>query len=242
MFNDMAVWNEAVENELINLILERPSLYDITENQYANRVAKAELWREIESKLAISDKELKKRWESLRTQYSRYKKLPPSGSLGVQRTGRQQWILNRLQFLDPHTKKRENTSSIKKESSVNSESGPSSDCNVTCSWTTDESSFLEEPSPRPFSGHLSTSRHRLKRSRKTLDDSSSEESSNLMRTIGKTLEKLASQESQNDAISAYCRSLEHRMRSLPPNLLPHFQHEVDNCIFKYLVGESQGQQ
>lgn len=59
--------------------------------------------------LYFSEKFLKKRWESLRTQYTRYKKLPPSGSGGAQRTGRQQWILTRLQFLEPHTKKKDTT-------------------------------------------------------------------------------------------------------------------------------------
>ncbi|XP_042593606.1 ribonuclease inhibitor-like [Cyprinus carpio] len=50
----MAMWNEAVEDELISLIQERPALYDITEKRYANRVAIANSWREIENKLVIS--------------------------------------------------------------------------------------------------------------------------------------------------------------------------------------------
>lgn len=50
----MAVWNEASEDELISMIQERPALYDIMEKCYVNRVAKAELWREIENKLVIS--------------------------------------------------------------------------------------------------------------------------------------------------------------------------------------------
>lgn len=54
-----------------------------------------------------AEKELRKRWDSLRTQYARYKKLAP-----LQKTGRQQWILTQLQFLDPHTKSKESTSSL----------------------------------------------------------------------------------------------------------------------------------
>ena len=73
----------------------------------------------------------------------------------------------------------------------------------------------------------------MKRSRKTLDESSSE-STSLMRSIGKTLEKIL-QDDRDDAISAYCKNIEHRMRQLPPHVLPFFQHEVDNCLFKYLV-------
>lgn len=54
-----------------------------------------------------AEKELRKRWDSLRTQFARYKKLAP-----LQKTGRQQWILSQLQFLDPHTKTKESTSSL----------------------------------------------------------------------------------------------------------------------------------
>ncbi|KAF3833282.1 hypothetical protein F7725_026947, partial [Dissostichus mawsoni] len=51
-------------------------------------------------KEGMEEKELRKKWDSLRTQYTRYRKLAPSGSCGAQRTGRQQWILTRLQFLE----------------------------------------------------------------------------------------------------------------------------------------------
>jgi len=57
----------------------------------------------------------------------------------------------------------------------------------------------------------------------------------VMRVIGETLEGLASREKHNDGIAAYCRNIEHRMRKLPPRSLPHFQHEVDTCLFKYSV-------
>ncbi|XP_051556856.1 uncharacterized protein LOC127442699 [Myxocyprinus asiaticus] len=200
-------------------------------------------------------KELRKRWDSLRTQYICYKKLAPSGRSGVQKTGRQQWILTRLQFLEPCTKR--------KEPSADSDSYSPSDGNNIDTWTSthEEPSFFEaepwpntplaesticgaestvlreEPLPSTFI-QSTTPRPQGKCSRKMLDESSSEESTNLMRPIGKTLEKLASQENTNDAISAYCKNLEHRMRKLHPHLLPHFQHEVDNCIFKYSVGQN----
>ncbi|XP_037611162.1 uncharacterized protein wu:fb74b10 [Sebastes umbrosus] len=106
----MSVWSEAFEDQLIDMIEDRPPLYDVSEKLYANRVVKTELWREIEHRLDVSEKELKKKWDSLRTQYTRYKKLAPPESGGAQKTGRQQWILSRLQFLEPHTKRKENTS------------------------------------------------------------------------------------------------------------------------------------
>ncbi|XP_026113223.1 uncharacterized protein LOC113091810 [Carassius auratus] len=243
----MAVWNEASEDALISMIQERPALYDITEKSYSNRLVKAEMWCEIENKLVIS--ELKKRWDSLRTQYMRYKKQGPSGSSGSQKTGRQQWILNRLQFLQPHTKRNESTSNLPiRESSADSDSCSPSDGTNSDTWTGthEEPSFIEaelRPStPLPESticGTESTAESTAIRQkpntpkppgkrRKMQDESSSEESTYLMRTIGKTLEKF----------SAFCKNLEHRMRSLPPHVLPHFQHEVDDCIFKYSVGHN----
>lgn len=59
-----------------------------------------------------------------------------------------------------------------------------------------------------------------------------------MRNIGKTLEKLASREDQEDVISTYCKYFEQRMRILPSHVLPHFLHEVENCLFKYSVDQS----
>lgn len=55
-FNDMAIWNEAREEQMISMIQERPALYDIKENLYADRRLKAQLWHEIVSKLVISGK------------------------------------------------------------------------------------------------------------------------------------------------------------------------------------------
>ncbi|XP_067281870.1 transcription factor Adf-1-like [Pseudorasbora parva] len=86
------------------MIQQRPALYHTTGKCYVNCVAKAELWREIANNLVISEKELKKRWDSLRTQYMRYKKHGPSGSSGAQKTHRQ--------FLQPHTKRKESTSNL----------------------------------------------------------------------------------------------------------------------------------
>lgn len=50
----MAIWSEETEDQLISLIQERPALYDISEKYYSNRAVKADLWREIETKLQLS--------------------------------------------------------------------------------------------------------------------------------------------------------------------------------------------
>ncbi|KAI7791886.1 uncharacterized protein LOC130548000 [Triplophysa rosa] len=245
----MATWNEAREEQMIIMIQERPALYDVTENVYANRTLRAQLWHEIESKLVISEKELRKRWESLRTQYTRYKKLP-LGSVGAPKTGRQQWILSRLQFLEPHTKRKDTTSSLNVMEPLDTD-----DSSSLSTGTHEESSFFEsEPKPNipllestiseeespaikeePLTYTFTQSRPRAKRSREVANESVSVDSTKLLRTIGTTLESFASLEDRDDEISTYCKSMEHRMRTLPPHLLPHFMHDVDNSIFKYQV-------
>uniref|UniRef100_A0A9J7YFS5 Uncharacterized protein n=2 Tax=Cyprinus carpio carpio TaxID=630221 RepID=A0A9J7YFS5_CYPCA len=107
----MAVWDEAAEDVLISLVQERPALYNTSKYRYDNRVAKDKFWRELEARLVVSEKELRKRWVSLRSQYVHYRRLVTSGSRGTQMTYRQQWILDRLQFLEPHIVTKESTSS-----------------------------------------------------------------------------------------------------------------------------------
>jgi len=66
-----------------------------------------------------------------------------------------------------------------------------------------------------------------------------------MRVLCKTLKSLAPRDNHHHddddgGIAAYCKNIEHRMRKLPPHLLPHFQHEVDTILFKYSVDQSPG--
>ncbi|XP_044037014.1 uncharacterized protein LOC122868788 [Siniperca chuatsi] len=268
----MSVWKEETEDQLVSMVQERPALYDITEKLYANRVKKTELWREIENKLGISEKELKKRWESLRTQYTRYKKCADPGSRGAITTGRQQWILTRLQFLEPHRKRKEAASNLELRETSAAGSDSTSDgisyiktevpssplCSETqCSTPTyeacmseqeikpctpfEESSISEaEYTPRllreePWPSTSRESRPLAKRSKKQLEESTSEESTNLLRVISKTLETLATRDDRNDDVSAYCKNLESKMRKLPQHILPHFQHEVDTLLYRYLI-------
>ena len=60
--------------------------------------------------LSFSEKEVGKKIHSLRTQY-RYSKAPASGGAGG-RTGRQDWVLRRLSFLEPYIRKRASSSNV----------------------------------------------------------------------------------------------------------------------------------
>ncbi|KAL3047902.1 hypothetical protein OYC64_021960 [Pagothenia borchgrevinki] len=247
----MAIWNEETEGQLISLIQERPALFDTTEKRYTNRTVKSGLWREIETQLGLPEKELKMKWDSLRTQYTRNRRLAPSRSCGALKTGRQQCIQTWLQFLEPYTRRRETTSNLTiTEPPVAAESPPDGTSSET---STPEEPFLFDAESRPCTPltesttcgtestlaplgegpstlrHLSTLRPRVKRSRE-------DESETLMRTIGRTLEHLTCKGEQNDDIAAYSKSFESRLRQVPHDRLPHFLHEVDNSFFKYLTG------
>lgn len=295
----MGVWNKTVEEQLINMIQERPALYT-SEARYASRGLKPELWRELEDKLVISEKELKRKWESLRTQYTRYKRL-------LVCTSRQQWILARLQFLEPHTSTKktpsrcavwEPSSSAASCSDSPSDTGTGSETRPGTppdgpTITVEVPCFFEdEPSPRATANAAATPlveagvrrvesdcsatppvsplggeprpntssqpsamprpppAKRRKRKKKTtptphLSAGVDTESAHMLRVICKTLESLAPREGhrhhyRDDGIAAYCKNIEHRMRKLPPRLLPHFQHEVDTILFKYSVDPSPG--
>lgn len=125
-----------MEEQLVNMVEERPALYDTNDKNYGNRTVKMELWRDIQLKLNTSEKEIKRRWDSLRTQYSRYLRLPPVG-----RTMRQNWILSKLHFLEPHMK-------LKDSSSVEFELDCTSEAQSDSPWTC---ALVElcDPSPCP---------------------------------------------------------------------------------------------
>lgn len=135
---------------------------------------------------------------------------------------------------DEHTS--ETWAGFPQEDSTKSEQCPvspppeSSTCEATQTHVWAEASLSAPKQP-------SALKRGMKRGREAADQSAAE-STKLMRSIGNTLEKLASREGQGDVISTYCRYFEHRMRILPLHVLPHFLHEVENCLFKYSVDQS----
>ncbi|KAK9977020.1 hypothetical protein ABG768_018841 [Culter alburnus] len=104
-------WTNQKEEELVCLWEERPELYAVGVAAYTNRDARGNAVRSMATALGISEAEVKKKMESMRTQYSRYLKSPPSGSGGYH-TPRQEWFLRRLKFLEMHIKKRPSTSNL----------------------------------------------------------------------------------------------------------------------------------
>ena len=68
-----------IEESLIELWTENPCLYDISSPGFSNRLEKRKALEDMGSKLNLSADAVWKRLTSLRTQYSRLLKQPPSG-------------------------------------------------------------------------------------------------------------------------------------------------------------------
>eukprot|EP00064_Thunnus_orientalis_P002702 superscaffoldBa00000207_g2709 len=84
--------------------------------------------------------------------YTQFKKLAPSGSFGAQKTGRQQWIPTWLQFVEPHTKRKETTSNltVRETSAAAADSdSPSNDTSSQTWASTSEEPCFFEAEPRP---------------------------------------------------------------------------------------------
>ncbi|KAF3845832.1 hypothetical protein F7725_002910 [Dissostichus mawsoni] len=69
------------------------------------------------------------------------------------------------------------------------------------------------------------------------DESAIDASKTLMHSIGMTLAHFTTGE-HNDDIAAHSKVFEHRLRQLPRDRLPHFLHELENSLFKYLMDKT----
>ncbi|XP_071944047.1 uncharacterized protein [Antedon mediterranea] len=106
------LWSEEAESCLIDLWRNEMCLYDTTSKEYSNRQLRQKKVEEFAVILGKSDIEIKKHINSLRTQFMRYRKSLPSGSAARKRTARQQWVLERCDWLTPYIKQRASQSTL----------------------------------------------------------------------------------------------------------------------------------
>ncbi|XP_078101558.1 uncharacterized protein LOC144514238 isoform X1 [Sander vitreus] len=220
-----------LEEELISMIEERPPLYNASEKNYFNQVVKRDCWRQITEKMHISEKETKKKWESLRTQFIRYRRLPPSGSCGTDQTPRQQWILSRLHFLEPHTKRKESESDpthTDPPAPTDTRSGAAVDQDETAL----ESVLLDPGFESASASAGRTRRPPATRSRKPHNDPLADPSMGLMCRIETALYRLSA-DGRPDSIALACQSIQHKFRMVPPHLLHRLENRVQNLIFNF---------
>ncbi|XP_078101560.1 uncharacterized protein LOC144514238 isoform X2 [Sander vitreus] len=176
-------------------------------------------------------KETKKKWESLRTQFIRYRRLPPSGSCGTDQTPRQQWILSRLHFLEPHTKRKESESDpthTDPPAPTDTRSGAAVDQDETAL----ESVLLDPGFESASASAGRTRRPPATRSRKPHNDPLADPSMGLMCRIETALYRLSA-DGRPDSIALACQSIQHKFRMVPPHLLHRLENRVQNLIFNF---------
>ncbi|CAL8269565.1 unnamed protein product [Boreogadus saida] len=232
-------------------------LCDQSSRHYKDNSKKVIAWRAIALEIGSSGKEVRRKWDNLRTTYNRFKKTAP-------RTTRQQWTLDRMQFIEPHTKRKESTSNLTRRELCDAGAPEGASMGTDSSSEGSGSTLPEEPeldfplagSPTICEGTLpgvlecsltsggtdQRRRQPAKRKKKRRDGAVNEEVA-LMQTIGKTLERMATgtprQEEHNDYILVCCRRIEHRLRMLPQHQLAQFEYEMDCLLYRFSQNQIQ---
>uniref|UniRef100_UPI00358F6736 uncharacterized protein isoform X2 n=1 Tax=Myxine glutinosa TaxID=7769 RepID=UPI00358F6736 len=219
-------WTEEREDALVQLWQKKPALYD------------------------ISSKDIKviKKIASLRTQYSRYAKLPPSGNAG-RRTSRQEWILNHLSFLGPHVRKRPSVSNINAEEG-SEDQGETSDTEDNPSTSACSSSMtpeviqlqddtdeeFDESPPAKTTKATKNSTGMIKGERKVKNREAEE-----MALLKALVNSLTKEDSEEDDIAVFCNHLKRELRQIKnPQVLLLLQNQIQQATFHVRMGLFDG--
>nr|XP_054765517.1 uncharacterized protein LOC129272387 [Lytechinus pictus] len=106
-------WTPEMEHTLVEIWSDNRCLYAVSDSAFSNRDARMKVINIMEEILGVSGREISRRMTTLRTQYTRLLKQPPSGSGTKMHTSRQMWVLKALAFLEPHVKARNSISNLK---------------------------------------------------------------------------------------------------------------------------------
>ncbi|XP_073718166.1 uncharacterized protein [Misgurnus anguillicaudatus] len=239
-------WTNQKEEELVDLWEERPELYAVGVAIYTNRNARGNEFRSIATALGVSEAEVKKKIENMRTQYNRYLKSPPSGS-GGNHTPRQEWFLRRLKFLELHMRKRPSTSNLdvhNDSSTTSTEEGESEDRGEDRvedkeDEEQDKEEEEEEEEAIPPSGLQ-------KKRRKRQPDPAQAQDLVILGAINETLKVLTEnhqhnlQPPKNDSIHAFCQFMEQQLRAIDdPHHLQYIQFQIHQILFSPRPPSSQ---
>ncbi|XP_030234456.1 uncharacterized protein LOC115559629 [Gadus morhua] len=225
-------WSEEREEILIWLLEDQPVLYDVASKGYSNRDTKRRACCEIAVAIGVSEKEVGKKIHSLRTQYNRYSKAPASGSAG-RRTGRQDWVLRRLSFLEPYIRKRASSSNVNEKivERENDVEGLDEEEDVEEDVEIEESSEPEGqgstclvPQVQTQASNRSVTGSKRKRQEKQEDE--------MLTAVGNFL-KNRTEQREEDTISVFCRNLEMKMRRIKdPNILFDLEHQLEEACYQ----------
>ncbi|TKR95847.1 hypothetical protein L596_009961 [Steinernema carpocapsae] len=108
---------ESAQARLIDLVEERPALYNKADGNYKKAAYKKNLWNEIASEISAEGADwdaaaCKKKWRNLRDRYNKLKKAPPSGSGAEAREEQRSWVhFEAFRFMDIYDEDRLTVSS-----------------------------------------------------------------------------------------------------------------------------------
>ncbi|XP_010790450.1 uncharacterized protein [Notothenia coriiceps] len=198
-----------------------------TEKKYSNRVVKTGLWREIETQLGFSEKELRKKWDSLRTEYTRYRKLAwKESTSNLPITERPEAAESPPGGTSSGTSNETSTSTT--EEPFNFDAEP---CTPLL-----ESTICTTPAPlRERPSTLSTGRPPAKR--RMMQDSQEDSAVEALKTMPAEIKlRLAelAPSGPDDEIAAHCKVFEHRLRLMTPHQMQRFLNQMQNTFFEYL--------
>ncbi|KAJ8333288.1 hypothetical protein SKAU_G00421840 [Synaphobranchus kaupii] len=252
-------WTAEREDILVQLFEEQSCLYDTSLKAYSNRISKKNAICHIAERLGIGDKEVSKKMHSLRTQYNRYAKMCPSESSGM-KTARQDWILQRLSFLEPHIRKRssmcntddkgydtaerEEEESEEPEEEVKEEEGseePEEEVKEEEeSEEQEEEVKEEEESEKPeeeLKEEESTTRDpppppsTVHHQNRRKRNHTERQETEILQTIGGYLQKRP-QPKEQDELSAFCNNLEHKMRRIKDETIRlELEHQLEEACY-----------
>ncbi|XP_076029883.1 uncharacterized protein LOC143018411 [Oratosquilla oratoria] len=98
---------------LINLVRERPAIYDSSHRSHRDREAIAALWREVAAELKCTEDECKYKWHHLRSNFMREKRKISAQLSGPANVQTKRWLYyDALEFLIPHVTPRPTSSNV----------------------------------------------------------------------------------------------------------------------------------
>ena len=96
------VLNDEQEELLLDLLHSNPCIYDKTMRDYKLTVKKESLWQTQANLMGLSKQDVQQWFRTQRTLFGKLSKDGISGEGAKQRTERQQWILQKMQFMGTH--------------------------------------------------------------------------------------------------------------------------------------------
>ncbi|XP_014678952.1 PREDICTED: uncharacterized protein LOC106818790 [Priapulus caudatus] len=239
-------WSAVKEDLLVVLWEERPCLYQPTSADYADRSKKVAALQEIAGELGIPVLQVQKRLTSLRTQYTKARRLTASNPKKAP-TRKMIWLLEMLHFLEDCIGSSRQTVFTRSTSNLQCiDSTGMSDKNESSG----ENSEIEESSLNDSvneQSRLNTARKSTKRPLKeekvkAVKKKKDEIERNMLKHVAKCLssenmKKIAQEDTSKDVCSAFGMYVSQALRKLSERTRVLAMNNIQNVIFEAQMSE-----